>query len=1623
MSTSNLNSEISLLGLSGNNNEIKKYMSNRYTLRYKLDNKKSSVDDESQYNLAYNIVDEFICGYSNNAIFVDELIASLENQKNSIGKGLLVLKDSIKIVGAENHEITGIDGRKTGSNSGSTGFYLKKDVESGKDNTYRYGIHKKEYDKENYVIDSIVLDAEEGAEKIKQFNKIENNKLLQTKENTSFVFMMVNNPRIRSGYKNLLQSQIFFNYINNIELAQMYPYFDIKFIFPNFKQIKGISNFKAPTLNTFLDGYAKNKDDLLSKNNYYDFVLNETASLLLDIRSETINEINIGNEILEKLENNYNIEYFNKSKEISSFIKKQKSYLENDFSLNKIFRDVTLDENITDMSIFCAPQSLNNFDDLYTKNINDQNIKSQLQQSDFKRTNIVKDPSRPFMTLKDFTVDVAPTQGLLSFKTAKLSLILHDRSRLSEIAPFIRADSFGASGTEIMTTYGWTHSGDPKDNFLKRFLESNMIKEKYIITNSSFNITQNGEVNIDLSLAMRGPIDIRSVEVGLDSIEKILVDKIITTYDNFSIAVNNATSEHINFTNKDFLDTIKNIFLQRTDEDLKTEINKKDNVKKFKAIKKLSDVIGKQIKILNKLKHDKTNDFNSLVRKIQTFKNNINIELSRVFSITDFSINTSSFDVNFNDEEKFDASKSLIIDILKNLKNYCDALLSVRDKINKQTADVNEITKKIIGGLGNIDPFYDKSWLLDYYAAVLDDKKPKEKKESPIKYISPNAFGKGSAGQTDYVSLGTLVSALIGTHLCNSKKYDEVQVISFMANKHAGLMSFRNLASLLIPRKELHDFLYDLFKNGDKFTIEGILTQIITRFISTKAQICFGLGKIYTRDENTNVTRPINKKISNENLEKNVNEQLEKIYNTISDRVEFNNFKGEKIVKQSSYKFTLPKIKFLFDTFPHAFDSNKTILRISIYDQNDNPFNTISEVIFDKEENSTFKLSSDIAKIKLKHGNNNHEFGEAAIDLVEDAKNQGIINVDDKSNLISIDSEDIFQPLKSNFKKIIPSMTFGQQSTPLIDANITTINEAKLNTIYLTRSNSAEIIKAKAQYKQDLPLQVLPSQANVTMIGFPFVNFAQMMFLDFETGTTVDNVYNVTGIKHSMSPGKFTTSLTLSYGDVYGSFRTAASNIAQAVTATKSKESIQIDKSVVQINSIAGLEVPATLTSSSSKYTSSTNIENDYLEIQMKTEIINFYLDISLTIKKTTAEGAEIKKKDKYKSDAIRINLHQNDCTTYLFKNFENIAGETNHAYFKFNKKRNITVSNLFYIEKYDKYQLKTITVINDLNSTDKYKYNILDIWNYDSFEILETIDLRAEDSKEEIIKKLSPMLSRKNNIRNNISKFIKETNNITGISNVQKLTNKYKEISKNLLLFYFSVYLFNNKIESSILDYDGIIKKYNNILNINCHFIVDLKLTGENDLIFDTKEINAERASVKGLKIVFDYKKSKESEQKLSMFVNEKFKQFGNIELSKKYKGSKNIWETDDIILFTKFKNKFTPMIIILKKELNLQEINIKIKEIKINKEIVLIDNTKYFNYDEQEKEFKVLNEKTKFKTDYSSYKISSNYINDFEDKLNGILIHKSLTNSSAVSTSDDPILRFYYDTFKFDFENKNLK
>jgi hypothetical protein len=47
------------------------------------------------------------------------------------------------------------------------------------------------------------------------------------------------------------------------------------------------------------------------------------------------------------------------------------------------------------------------------------------------------------------------------------------------------------------------------------------------------------------------------------------------------------------------------------------------------------------------------------------------------------------------------------------------------------------------------------------------------------------------------------------------------------------------------------------------------------------------------------------------------------------------------------------------------------------------------------------------------------------------------------------------------------------------------------------------------------------------MLGCPFILYGMQFFINFGTGTDLDNVYRVVSLSHTLSPGSFITSITL----------------------------------------------------------------------------------------------------------------------------------------------------------------------------------------------------------------------------------------------------------------------------------------------------------------------------------------------------------------------------------------------------------------------------------------------------------------------------------------------------------------
>ena len=67
----------------------------------------------------------------------------------------------------------------------------------------------------------------------------------------------------------------------------------------------------------------------------------------------------------------------------------------------------------------------------------------------------------------------------------------------------------------------------------------------------------------------------------------------------------------------------------------------------------------------------------------------------------------------------------------------------------------------------------------------------------------------------------------------------------------------------------------------------------------------------------------------------------------------------------------------------------------------------------------------------------------------------------------------------------------------MLSANVSTVNENKLNTVYITRSDRNNQSELNSRIKPDLPLRIMPVQASVETFGCPWINFGQFMVILF----------------------------------------------------------------------------------------------------------------------------------------------------------------------------------------------------------------------------------------------------------------------------------------------------------------------------------------------------------------------------------------------------------------------------------------------------------------------------------------------------------------------------------------------
>ena len=124
--------------------------------------------------------------------------------------------------------------------------------------------------------------------------------------------------------------------------------------------------------------------------------------------------------------------------------------------------------------------------------------------------------------------------------------------------------------------------------------------------------------------------------------------------------------------------------------------------------------------------------------------------------------------------------------------------------------------------------------------------------------------------------------------------------------------------------------------------------------------------------------------------------------------------------------------------------------------------------------------------------------------------------------------EEAYQEIRSE----IPFVQVGTERSIVKNVTLNTINDPLLQTIFMQRI-APSTDGDNTQEQKHIPAQFLPMTAEIETFGFPNIMFGSKLFIDLRTKTTVDNIYRITGIRHSFTPQTIGTKLSLTPDDAW----------------------------------------------------------------------------------------------------------------------------------------------------------------------------------------------------------------------------------------------------------------------------------------------------------------------------------------------------------------------------------------------------------------------------------------------------------------------------------------------------------
>jgi len=747
------------------------------------------------------------------------------------------------------------------------------------------------------------------------------------------------------------------------------------------------------------------------------------------------------------------------------------------------------------MEMFTAPQTLINANELHyefdtieqaeTNQLTGEKLGDNDPHPGGRRSAPVIDRFRPFMSLSSFNVNVSPTMGMMSYKTAEMELVLHDRSRLSEIAPFVKPDSFNR--THFLIEYGWAHpdckahrfqvldgaSGNehlmsPNTSLFGAFIGNLRCKEKYKVVNSSFSFDEVGQVTISVKLAMLPGGDQHQCKIGQGGD----VEEQTKAIDKLTEAI--------------------------------SEIRKK---------------IGKNMGGAGDVGGD--GDVLGVANSTQGAMNIKKEDLAKVRAFI----------------KKNRGKKS--VEEIESLEDSLQGLYG-KDGSGK-TGAVADLKKTVAAEVKRKITLVKSTKTPDPWAVDINAYTTKITKKS-----------------AKYVSLGKVVSIFLGLPIAQTGKYDDIQLYFYSFNEHASFVRDYNIAQFPIPVKDFEMMIKDALKLEANMSVGKFMGWLNKTFIKDQGTPAYGMTKIYgARDKEDKHKRKVAKKFEKDSTAMYNEKQkiLTKAYG-----------EGENL------SFKMPSLTFKQECVPSANKTkaadgtdkpggSDTILRIHIYDKQATSYSALNQMLQAAKKSQVgliTKSAGNVKKDKGAHPEHSADFvaqiNKALVEgLLETVPvtagaKVGGVSVEDLQGKVRFRLAGGFPAVKSFLMRSMPSARYGESNSGILTADIQSMENPALATINMQRQGMGGGDQPQGNRDAGVPMRVHPVDCSIETIGCPLWDFGQQIFIDFGTGTTVDNIYAVVGIDHTIASGEFKSSVKMRQLSAWGAYSSMIDRIADAMT-------------------------------------------------------------------------------------------------------------------------------------------------------------------------------------------------------------------------------------------------------------------------------------------------------------------------------------------------------------------------------------------------------------------------------------------------------------------------------------------